>query len=1095
MFILENDESIFVFRSNKWSFKYKNNLQDIKLGQYKGIKNDVVVKIHGEAFTENDTVKFPITIKKFYEEDPFNKEKCKRKRLLKSRKDMEDDEIEIINQEVDQLWNEARDDYQMNHDNLIIVKDNSGDIVRNDKIDDDISVNSQDNTDHAEIHDNYIDYDKDSEYNTDDEELVNENDDMIPNFENVIPLTVQDEEIEKEETTIFINGVGECYYHKIFGYIQSNNKDSIGIIEIEFALQCEANSSEKKVNSGKLLSRVSIYNTSVDLSIDRIDIFDGLIIVKGEEIIGHKDPFGWKQYQEARGVFINGWQSWSFCGSLNVTETQPKINLPYFSNSFHGNVVTKEDSKNNKYKYPFLSDMFGCSIEYDPLSSTNATVNKIPRSFCLLGFLSQREQFGKIKFDNEAGATSIKMFCECDGRIVHKNLKDLDYKNLETPNYLKTDWAIIEMNYIKREHLYFDIREKHKLSNKKQQYKHGIKKPVTFTLNSYLNSVSIYNEAYKVLNNDNCSFSMNNPAIGWCSWYQYFSNIDEQKLLSNLEQLSKIRKTLNPLKLFLIDDGYTAKNGEWGDWLNIDKTRFPNGIDSLVESMGKEDENFIPGLWIAPFAADLTNTTVERDWILKNHTTNELILSQTSHKNKKDSNFCCCCFKNTKYQVPNGCCNSGFTNNKFFYGLDGTNPLVLEHIKETIDTVINKWKFKYLKLDFLYASCLRDLKNRKSSSMNRFDETSTRASTCYNSFQFIRDTVGNDIYLLFCGSPLGPAIGVCNSMRIGSDIGTTWLPEIFVVKSDKNNIPCARNAVRNSICRLPMNNRLFLNDPDCLILRKSKDSKLTTDEIIGLATVNAFNGSALIISDDLTKIPQDRMKIAKKIMDPLINYSPVIHDLFTKEMPEILSLVLGQYPGNFNPSCLQPYLLLACCNWVNKKPKTVQILMEELGLRNDLEYDVFEFWTETYKRIKITNNKRNKLFTDILNDKREEDGIIDVKEKQIFKSDLVPVHSALIYSFRAATLQRYLNEYTYIGSNLHFSQGKEVKQFTQQENGKLLIELSLPYKTDGAIWIRCPPSSSIDTKTFEQLENNVVKIPVELTKNEENNQYTCKITL
>ena len=39
--------------------------------------------------------------------------------------------------------------------------------------------------------------------------------------------------------------------------------------------------------------------------------------------------------------------------------------------------------------------------------------------------------------------------------------------------------------------------------------------------------------------------------------------------------------------------------------------------------------------------------------------------------------------------------------------------------------------------------------------------------------------------------------------------------------NDKNNIPGARNMLRNAITRLSMHRRVWLNDPDCLLLRDS----------------------------------------------------------------------------------------------------------------------------------------------------------------------------------------------------------------------------------------------------------------------------------
>ena len=83
---------------------------------------------------------------------------------------------------------------------------------------------------------------------------------------------------------------------------------------------------------------------------------------------------------------------------------------------------------------------------------------------------------------------------------------------------------------------------------------------------------------------------------------------------------------------------------------------------------------------------------------------------------------------------------------------------------------------------------------------------------------------------------------------------------------DKWNLPSATNMLRNSITRLSMHGRWWLNDPDCIILRTS--TVFTQDEIIGIAVVKALSGGPLIISDSLSAVPEDRMHIAKQLIPP-----------------------------------------------------------------------------------------------------------------------------------------------------------------------------------------------------------------------------------
>ena len=56
-------------------------------------------------------------------------------------------------------------------------------------------------------------------------------------------------------------------------------------------------------------------------------------------------------------------------------------------------------------------------------------------------------------------------------------------------------------------------------------------------------------------------------------------------------------------------------------------------------------------------------------------------------------------------------------------------------------------------------------------------------------------------------------------IRVSSDAGQTWLPEFPLPKTDRWNLPCARNMVRNSITRMAFHGRWWVSDPDCLLLR------------------------------------------------------------------------------------------------------------------------------------------------------------------------------------------------------------------------------------------------------------------------------------
>ncbi|CAE8626853.1 unnamed protein product, partial [Polarella glacialis] len=85
---------------------------------------------------------------------------------------------------------------------------------------------------------------------------------------------------------------------------------------------------------------------------------------------------------------------------------------------------------------------------------------------------------------------------------------------------------------------------------------------------------------------------------------------------------------------------------------------------------------------------------------------------------------------------------------------------------------------------------------------------------------------GSSTFVLGCGAPLGPCVGLADAMRISADTAEHWLPKgpdlpgtRWFFAKDQTNLPSARNMVRNTFARMPMHGSLWINDPDCLILR------------------------------------------------------------------------------------------------------------------------------------------------------------------------------------------------------------------------------------------------------------------------------------
>jgi alpha-galactosidase len=345
---------------------------------------------------------------------------------------------------------------------------------------------------------------------------------------------------------------------------------------------------------------------------------------------------------------------------------------------------------------------------------------------------------------------------------------------------------------------------------------------------------------------------------GWCSWYYYYTNIDQKTILDNL---TKVRELNLPFEFFQIDDGYQK---EIGDWL-IPNEKFPGGMRILADEIKRVGLKL--GIWLAPFLVR------KKSEFFRKYP--EAILKDQNGK-----------------PVPalyNPLWGRGYT-----YALDITHPTALAYIEKVFTTLVKEWGYPYLKLDFLYAGLLPgDVYNKTLSPQARYQ----------NALELIRKIVGKNTFLLGCGAPMLPSIGFFDGMRISCDVAPFWNPEkIRILLKDRNAL-CTKKALINDITRSSMHRHLWLNDPDCLLVRKKKN-KMNEAQTKLMASVMAVSGGMLLVSDDLTKLEMDRLDLLKKAFQ--LNrecqaYTPIPIGIFENEFPLALYNP-GGYLGIWNPT-------------------------------------------------------------------------------------------------------------------------------------------------------------------------------------------------
>ena len=292
--------------------------------------------------------------------------------------------------------------------------------------------------------------------------------------------------------------------------------------------------------------------------------------------------------------------------------------------------------------------------------------------------------------------------------------------------------------------------------------------------------------------------------VGWCSWYHYFDRVTETDIRANLALAADW-----PFDVFQIDDGYQAAIG---DWLHTNE-KFPSTLDHLAIAIA--DEGRRPGIWIAPFLAAPDSDVAQQhpDWFATHTSGRRLIGAVNDHWGGA------------------------------VHVLDTTKPDVLDHLEATARALVQAG-FTYLKLDFTYAPGLAG---------HFADPSCTPAERVRAGFDAVRRGAGDDAFLLGCGAPLGPTIGVVDGMRIGPDVAPWWeLPEGRPYPPGyKATSPSTANALRATEARQFMHRRLWLNDPDCVMLRTSH-TDLSAAEVRRWALAVGDSGGMVLVSDDLS---------------------------------------------------------------------------------------------------------------------------------------------------------------------------------------------------------------------------------------------------
>ncbi|MFN8052297.1 MAG: glycoside hydrolase family 36 protein [Acidimicrobiales bacterium] len=382
---------------------------------------------------------------------------------------------------------------------------------------------------------------------------------------------------------------------------------------------------------------------------------------------------------------------------------------------------------------------------------------------------------------------------------------------------------------------------------------------------------------------------------GWCSWYYYFTKVTEADVMANLDVLAAdgVRGPTFGCEYVMVDDGHQQAIG---DWLTTNE-KFPSGMAAVAKRI--TDAGFDAGIWWAPFIVSATSEVARRhpEWLVRNERGRPIL----------------------------GLLNPGWGITNPMRVLDTTRPDVLEHLRSIAATIANEWGYRIQKIDFLYAASLPGV---------RHDPTATRAQALRRGIEAVRAGAGDDGFVLGCGCPLGPAVGLVDALRIGADVTPRWSNALARTVGRDRHALATSNALLNTLTRVPFDRSWFLNDPDCLMVRDS-DTKLTLEEVRLMCTIFGMTDGMVVLSDRMDRVSPERAAMVGRT-HALAGGDAEVADLFEHALPEVL---VSRHADRVDVAALN----------LSDRPRRALLDLARRGVPVP-DGDVTEFWTGTAVR-------------------------------------------------------------------------------------------------------------------------------------------------
>ena len=307
--------------------------------------------------------------------------------------------------------------------------------------------------------------------------------------------------------------------------------------------------------------------------------------------------------------------------------------------------------------------------------------------------------------------------------------------------------------------------------------------------------------------------------VGWCSWYYYFSRVTLADVIENMDWFAARRDDpdFGKVRFIQLDDGWQTALGDWRG----SNGKFPGGLARFADEATKR--GFTPAVWVAPFAVEEGAAVAAEhpDWLLRD-AAGAPVSTMTWREGHR------------------------------VFALDATHPAVLAHL-EALFRDIRALGIDYVKLDF----CMLE---SSAPDVAYHDRTATRAQALRRGFEAIRRGFGDDGFILGGTMVFSSAVGLVDAMRVSTDITPYW--DKPGEHAEAPNVP---NVCRNVIHHAYMNGRLWVNDPDTLIVRDD-NTELTRSEVELWERAVAFASGSLLLSDRMSTLSPERLALVRRAL-------------------------------------------------------------------------------------------------------------------------------------------------------------------------------------------------------------------------------------